>query len=121
MRDIKNKYTVRQYFATILMLFALVWLTVSLPYVYETKLKIASIEQGSKLEVQKTAANPFANTTEENTCGGINTLTEEYIHHSSFDSSCPVSGGVQLLALHYHEGTYTAFHGELLCPPPNAA
>lgn len=116
----KNKYTLRQYIATLLMLFALVWLTVSLPYVYETKLKVASKELNGKFEVEKNNANPFANTTEEKTCGGINTLTEEYIHHTSFDNAAPVMGQVQLLELHYHEGTYTAFHGELLCPPPNA-
>lgn len=121
MRFIKNKYTVRQYFATILMLFALVWLTVSLPYVYEAKQKVASKDHVSKVQAPKNNANPFANTTEESTCGGINTLTEEYIQHFSFDSTPFVGSGIQLLQLHYHEGTYTAFHGELLCPPPNAA
>lgn len=63
--------------------------------------------------------NPFGNTTEEKAPGGSSSLSEEYLHdHHHTDR-------VALLISVDHSlqnaGTYIAFHGELLVPPPNQA
>lgn len=60
--------------------------------------------------------NPFANTTEEKAESGSGTLSE-YLHNIH-ELVHPVG------LIHKHNGThdadvYVAYHGELLCPPPN--
>jgi len=104
------------------MILALVWLTISAPFVYASIQEHASlnkIENGGSLlsATEEETANPFGNTTEEKAPN--TTLSEEYLHdHHSTDSFFSI-------ALQFHKcenaDTYHAFHGELLVPPPNAA
>lgn len=102
------------------MLAALLWLTISLPFVYTAQ------QQLSKERVAASSAassgkeddnNPFANTTEEKAPTNANPIAEEYLHHTDFSS--------QHFPIHISHSkagdvpTYTAFHGELLSPPPD--
>ncbi len=94
---------------------ALLWLTVSLPFVYEAKLH--QTEQSETKE--KNQNNPLAGATEEKVPANPTlTITEEYLHHGAYDFSlAPFREGIAYL--HAHEGTYIAFHAELHAPPPN--
>ena len=102
------------------MLAALLWLTMSLPFVYAAQQQLNK----EKIAASSTAPsdkeddnNPFANTTEEKAPTSANPIAEEYLHHTDF-SSCHFSIPVS----HNKSGdvaTYTAFHGELLSPPPD--
>jgi len=94
---------------------ALLWLTVSLPFVYEAKLHLAE-----QTEVKgKNQSNPLAGTTEEKVPGNPTvTITEEYLHHGAYDFSL-TEFQKDIAYLHAHEGTYIAFHAELHAPPPN--
>ena len=113
--------SLRQKAACILMLMAVLWLTVSIPFVYENQKSLAKEKIGQSASHSQAAEddNPLTTTTEEKNSDNASSLfSEEYLHHGeghvNFISYC-------LQSLHAaQEGTYTAFHGELLCPPPNA-
>ena len=105
------------------MLVTLLWLTMSIPFVYKAQQQI-SIENVGLTHNHTSAddespGNPLSNTTEEKCSNSFNSLSEEYLHHH-FDEGvynlCKNKGNYY----HGHEDTYIAFHGELLCPPPNA-
>ena len=118
-RRIYNPYHL---LSAVFMILALLWLTVSAPFVYSSMQK--HIEQnkvqnnGSPLAGTEEDANPFSNTTEEKGPSS-SSFSEEYLHdnHSS-DQFFSI-----ILRSHKCEktDTYHAFHGELLVPPPNAA
>ena len=114
----KKIYTFGQLASGILMLLALLWLTVSLPYVNEAQQKgKASITQQMEEKASEDEGNPLANTTEEKTESGVNQLSE-YLHN------------IHILEHHFTEITtfykchpsdlYFEFHPELLSPPPEA-
>lgn len=115
----RHPYSFRHIASSIIMLLALAWLTVSLPYVYaaqQAQKEQSRAEQPQSVPEEE-ACNPFASTTEEKTEGGVNTLSE-YLHD------------MQQMAHHYviidkyYKGhlsnLYFAFHPELLSPPPEA-
>ncbi|HKZ66806.1 MAG TPA: hypothetical protein VJ111_10640 [Chitinophagaceae bacterium] len=119
-RKIYNPYHL---LSAVFMILALLWLTISVPFVYASQREFAKKDKmenaGSPLSGnEEEAANPFGNTTEEKSPGS-SSFSEEYLHgHHSTD--CFFS-----IALQYHKcenaDTYHAYHGELLVPPPNAA
>jgi hypothetical protein len=106
------------------MILALVWLTVSAPFVYASQQQLAKQNKdvkGASLlagNEEETASNP-GNNTEEKMPNSGNSFSEEYLHDHHV-TDCFFS-----IASQYHEcknaGTYIAFHGELLVPPPNRA
>lgn len=105
------------------MILALLWLTVSAPFVLASQQQIAKQDQianNTSMPVsEEDPANPFSNTTEEKSPNSSNNFSEEYLHeHHSSEYYFSI-------AQQYHKcenaGTYVAFHGELLVPPPNAA
>ena len=113
--DLLNKVS------AICMVLALLWLTISAPFVFEAQHELAKhhkVEKAS-LPINDEESNPFGgNTTEEKAPSGT-TFSEEYIHdHHEADL-------LFLMASQFHinrnAGTYIAFHGELLVPPPNQA
>lgn len=111
--------------SAVVMILLLMWLTVSTPFVLASQQEIAKSAKSPSAQSPLTggseeeSANPFGNSTEEKVPKNINSFSEEFLHdpHGSdyFFS----------IARQYHKtknaGTYTAFHGELLVPPPNAA
>lgn len=120
----KKIYNLFQLSSAVLMMLALMWLTVSTPFVYKCQQRLAqhakSSSATSPMDVNEDETNPFGNNTEEKAPGGgINTLSEEYLHdHHNAEYLLSI-------ARQYHKnedaGIYIAFHGELLVPPPNAA
>jgi Tfp pilus assembly protein PilO len=97
---------------TLLMLFALSWLTISLPYVYESMQLQRQIEKQEKLN-----DNPLTNTNEEKTESGVPTISE-YLHdiHSMTTHFVILD---KVYKCHSSE-LYFAFHPELISPPPEA-
>jgi hypothetical protein len=103
------------------MVLTLAWLTVSLPFVNAAQQKAAA-ENCANAELpggcnEEESDNPFANTTEEKTSNSVNSLSEEYLHHTNLpDQYFSVSSTEYKVE---HASTYIAFHGELICPPPD--
>lgn len=97
------------------MIFSLLWLTVSTPFVYNA-------QQVQKKEVQKPSKqsnnnNPFSNTTEEKNESSVNTLSE-YLHEpASLESNLTILTRLYKL---YASKIYFNHHPELLSPPPEA-
>jgi len=118
----KNRkiYSVFQLISAVVMILALMWLTVSTPFVYAAQQELAKQQKTEKTSSPLTSSeeesNPFGNSTEEKAPNSTS-LSEEYIHNNhriNFFFS---------IATQYHKcenaDTYIAFHGELLVPPPN--
>lgn len=106
-----------------LMIAALFWLTVSIPFVLESKQRIAEHQNQALVNFPMSAAeeeaNPLGNTTEEKAPTGSNSFSEEYIHDNHR------SEFLLSVTSQFYKGenasVYVAFHGELLVPPPNVA
>jgi hypothetical protein len=123
MKRSRKTYSTIQKASTIFMMAALLWLTISLPFVYAGQQEIAQQQQtensGSPFTGnEEESANPFGNSTEEK-APGTNSFSEEYLHdHHKED-------GLLAVAKQYRScenaRNYIAFHGELLVPPPNVA
>lgn len=121
MKRRQNIYSVFQLFSAVVMILALVWLTVSAPFVYAAQQELTKqqkIEKGGfpLTGCEEESSNPFGKSTEEKAPGNTS-LSEDYLHNNHrlyFFFS---------IATQYHKGenadTYIAFHGELLVPPPN--
>src|SRR5262245_23712598 len=94
--------------SSVFMILALLWLTVSTPFVY-------SADRLAKQEVEKksgdgSGGNPFSNTTEERSENGTNTLSE-YLHEPHI-----IERDVTLVVNFYKchpSDLYFAFHPEL--------
>lgn len=102
------------------MIAALIWLTVSIPFVFRYQQEVKKAQQLSEKNNPSSNNNednnPFANTTEEKT-SSVNTLSEEYLHqhdeHKFYDNAIITRFNRAA------ESLYLAFHGELLSPPPD--
>jgi hypothetical protein len=125
MKRSRKTYSIFKKTHTIFMMAALLWLTISLPFVYTGQQEIAKQQQSENNNFplagnEEESANPFGNgnTTEEKASGN-NSFSEEYLHdHHKED-------GLLAAARQYRScenaRDYIAFHGELLVPPPNMA
>jgi len=108
--------------SAVFMIAALLWLTVSAPFVYAGQQHLAKQEQTADSSLpqagnEEEAANPFGNNTEEKT--GSSSFSEEYLHdHHKAENFSSI---VQRYHTCENAGTYIAFHGELHVPPPNVA
>lgn len=115
MKQSQRIFTTRQMGSSLFMIMALLWLTVSTPFVYKA-------QQESKKEIQKQSrqadnTNPFSNTTEEKNESSVNTLSE-YLHdHPSLENDFIV---LTRLYKRYPSAIYCEHHPELLSPPPEA-
>ena len=122
MKKNKKTYSFFQLASAVFMIVALLWLTISTPFVYIHQQKIAEKDKlvninSSVADNDEETANPFGNNTEEKSSGNGNSFSEEYMHDHHINEHF-IS-----LESHYpaceNAGTYVAFHGELLVPPPN--
>lgn len=118
----KKSCSLSRKFSAFFMIAALLWLTISTPFVFRAQQAYASqadkaMDQ-SPLSGNEEESNPFSSSTEEK-APSPNVVSEEFLH------DCHVSHyfGIETFSFHLREnaGTYIAFHGELLVPPPNAA
>ena len=95
------------------MITALLWLTVSTPYVYAAQ----QVQKQQKEQKQYGDNNPFSNTTEEKNESSVNTLSE-YLHDIHLiEQDFTV---VQKFYKCYPSALYIEYHPELLSPPPEA-
>lgn len=99
--------------SSLFMIMALVWLTISTPFVFAS-------QQAQQKEIQKQAGssedrNPFSTTTEEKNEGSVNTLSE-YLHDlNSINHHFIVL--TRIYKCHTSD-LYYAYHPELISPPP---
>jgi hypothetical protein len=103
------------------MILALMWLTISAPFVYECQQQLAKYSKSSSvpmaLDITEDETNPFGNNTEEKAPNSINSFSEEYLHDNHhLDYLLLITSQFQKCD---NAGTYIAYHGELLVPPPN--
>lgn len=123
MKKRPGPYTKFDCASAMLMIAALFWLTISIPFVLESKQRIAEQQNQTLLNLAisgtEEEANPLGNTTEEKAPNGSNSFSEEYIHDNHR------SEFLLSVTSQFHKGEnasiYVAFHGELLVPPPNIA
>jgi hypothetical protein len=124
MKKNRKTYHLYQLVSTAFMIIALFWLTISTPFVYAHQQKMADREKmantgTTKANTDQDAANPFGNNTEEKSSNSSNTLSEEYLHDHHINEHFITV--VSQFPTCEDAGTYIAYHGELLVPPPNAA
>lgn len=120
----KTTYQIYQILSAVFLILSLLWLTVSLPFVYESQRELAKqsksvTDQSPLSSSEEEPANPFGNTTEEKAPSSTTTsVSEEYLHDNH------IAEYFTSLASQNHKcensGIYNAFHGEVHVPPPNA-
>ncbi len=124
MKRNRKTYSVAQLASAVFMILALLWLTLSAPFVFASQQELAKqgkiTNSASPLEgTEEEAANPFGNTTEEKNAKSSNSVSEEYLHDNH------LSEYLFAKAAQFHKcenaSAYIAYHGELLVPPPNIA
>jgi hypothetical protein len=124
MKKNRKIYSVFQLCSAVFMILALMWLTVSTPFVIASQQQQAKQHKMEKADSSPVAGNeeetnnPFGNNTDEK-APNANTFSEEYLHHFHIASHFYT----EISQYHKQENsdTYIAFHGELLVPPPNAS
>jgi hypothetical protein len=124
MKRNRKTYSLFQLASAVIMILALLWLTISAPFVLAARQEIAKQDKMANASSplagnEEESANPFGNTTEEKSPTSSNSVSEEYLHdHHKADYFFSIVS-------QYHKCkdavTYIAYHGELLVPPPNAA
>lgn len=115
-------FSVSQLISAVVMILALMWLTVSTPLVIASQQEVAKKHKMEKTSApltgseEETTKTPGTNT-EEKTPGSSTSVSEEFLH-DNHKAEYFLS-----LSMQYHKldnaGTYIAYHGELLVPPPN--
>jgi hypothetical protein len=106
-------FSLKSVISSLFMIMALLWLTVSTPFVFAS-------QQAQQNEIQKQAGsdgdkNPFSTTTEEKNESSVSTLSE-YLHDLT-----STSHNFIVLTRMYKCHTYSvyyAYHPELISPPP---
>ena len=113
-------YNLKEKCISFLLSLTLVWLTVSLPYISEAQqhsIRAAQCTGKASLPVDDNSNPVSGNPEEKAASGGINTLSEEYLHHPeemmALEPTTIDHSSFHLICF------YETFHGELLCPPPN--
>ncbi len=111
----KNISSFREILSSLFMIFTLVWLTVSLPYVYESQQASQELTADTETEI---SSNSLGNTTEERTESGGNSLSE-YIHDAHIISNYLYPGQIKYEV--HPDAFYAAFHPEMDLLPPELA
>jgi hypothetical protein len=122
MKKNSRKYTIFQKASSIFLMLTLFWLTISTPFVITAQEELARQQQTlvsdwSMSDCEDETADSANNNIEEKVPTSSNSFSEEFLHehHSTHYFFSQIS--------EYHKlenaDTYTAFHGELLVPPPN--
>ena len=119
----KGKTGRLQFWTAMSMILVLLWLTVSLPFIYNSTLPgafTASVIPDIPMAESEDDSLPFsANPAEEKSADGSGSFNEEY-HAHAHDQCDGLSIGLLGISRTDHgEGKFSAFHGELLVPPPN--
>ncbi len=125
MRKNKKQYSVFQKTTSIFLMLTLFWLTISTPFVIAAQQEIAKQEKAQSAMLTSTDCDDEnnedgSNNSVEEKVPSTSNLTEEYLHehHTTHQTYSTV---ISLYHKLENAATYTAFHGELLVPPPNIA
>lgn len=123
MKANKKTYDFFQKASAVFMILALLWLTISAPFVFAGQQELAKYSKAANVtsplaQTEEETSNPLGNASEEK-APGTTSFSEEYLHDYH------VTDHFFSINLQYHKcenaDTYIAFHGELLVPPPNVA
>lgn len=109
----RNIFSIRMKTSSLFMILALLWLTVSIPFVYAA----AESNRANHPTGQCEETNPFSNTTEEKNESSVNTLSE-YLHDLQLTESDFI-----ILSKYYKchpSDLYFEYHPKLISPPPEA-
>ncbi len=123
MKRNRHLYSTGQLASTVFMMLALLWLTISIPFVYDCQQKLSkntNFSEGYTIlpGTEEETTNPFGNSTEEKAQGNTS-FSEEYLHHHlTHDYVLSIASQIHASQ---NCGTYNAFHGEVHVPPPNLA
>ena len=123
MKGNKKPYHFTQQLSAVFLMLALLWLTISLPFVLEgqqqlSKYQKALADHSSHSGNEEETTNLFGNTTEEKAPSSNISVSEEYLHdHHVADHFLSVGSRRYKCE---NSGIYNAFHGEVHVPPPNA-
>jgi hypothetical protein len=112
-------YLLKHRLSSVFMIVALIWLTISTPYVYaaQTSKQTIAKQQCSSQQGKDDAGNPLNNSTEEKTESGFNTLSE-YLHEAHVLEHGYII--IEKFEKCHAEDLYFAYHPELISPPPDA-
>src|SRR5690349_3553411 len=81
----RKTYSLRHLASAVFMMTALLWLTISVAFVYAARQHLSRQEQVNNAKdcasAQQDDSNPYGNTTEEKASGNNGTFSEEYLHH----------------------------------------
>ena len=123
MKRTRKTYTFFQLTSAVVMILALLWLTVSTPFVNAAQQESAKQNKAAWSNImgaeEENSNNALGNSTEEKKPSGGNSLSEEYLHHHHIDDNFIST----VSRTHQCENfdVYNAFHGEVQVPPPNVA
>src|SRR5215211_2863487 len=124
MKRIKKTYNILHCVSAVLMMLALLWLTISIPFVYASQQDLVkqhklATETTNLTLAEEEAGNPLGNSREEKKCSNGNSLAEEYLHH--YHTEDLFISPIAQFHKSENAGVYNAFHGEVQVPPPNVA
>lgn len=104
---------------SIILMLSLVWLTISLPFVYNAREASKQLYSSTDTPVanEEECDNSLINTTEEKS-SNVNSALEEFLHDVTSDELSPVT--ITLTYRIEQVSTYIAFYGELISPPPDS-
>lgn len=116
-------YSAFQLCSAVFMILALMWLTVSTPFVVSFQQEQAKQQKASKavsspISSEEESSKPLSSSTEEK-APNTSSLSEEFLH--TFHIISHFYTEVSQYHKHENSDVYIAFHGELLVPPPNAS
>jgi hypothetical protein len=114
MKQSQRIYPVGHIASSLFMIVALLWLTISTPFVYASQQSLKKVVQKENRQAGDNN-NPFSNITEEKNESGVNTLSE-YLHEPSDIEK----NFITLVRLYksYPSNIYFEYHPELISPPP---
>jgi hypothetical protein len=122
MKTVAKPYNTLNQLSAVFMMLALLWLTVSLPFVLASSQQLSTADTNPNAQTipvgNEEETSNLGNTTEEKAPSN-SSVSEEYLHdnHTSeyFSSIASQSHKCE------NSSIYNAFHGEVQVPPPNVA
>ena len=123
MKRTLKTYSFTHLASAVFMIAALLWLTVSVAFVYPAQQQLSKQEQVGNVKdcaaTDDDESNPYGNTTEEKASNNPGTFSEEYLHDHHADEFINTIASTIHISRNFD--TYNAFHGEVHVPPPNVA